>query len=51
MDMGKYAQVVMWSYAGSVALILALIVVSLWQSARTRRALRDVEDRIGKTDV
>ncbi len=46
MDLGKYAQVVLWSYAGAIALILALIVQSLWQAAKTRRALRAVEGRV-----
>ena len=45
MDLGKYAQVVLWSYAGAIALILALIALSLWQAAKTRSALRLVEDR------
>ena len=45
MDLGKYAQVVLWSYAGAIALILALIALSLWQAAKTRSALRAVEDR------
>lgn len=45
MDLGKYTQVVLWSYAGAVALILALIALSLWQAAKTRRALRAVERR------
>ncbi len=46
MDLGKYAQVVLWSYAGAIALILALIVQSLWQAAKARRALRAVEGRV-----
>ena len=45
MDLGKYAQVVLWSYAGAIALILALIALSLWQAAKTRSALRAVEGR------
>ena len=45
MDLGKYAQVVLWSYAGAIALILALIALSLWQAAKTRHALRAVEAR------
>ena len=45
MDLGKYAQVVLWSYAGAIALILALIALSLWQAAKTRHALRAVETR------
>jgi heme exporter protein D len=50
MDLGKYAQVVLWAYAGAIALILALIAFSLWQAANTRRALREVEDRQGKSN-
>lgn len=50
MDLGKYAQVVIWSYAGAIALILALVTVSLWQATRTRRALREIEDRQGKSN-
>lgn len=45
MDLGKYAQVVLWSYAGAIALILALVALSLWQATKTRRALKEVEDR------
>lgn len=45
MDLGKYAQVVLWSYAGAITLILALVAVSLWQAAKIRRALKQVEDR------
>lgn len=48
MDLGKYAQVVLWSYAGAIALILALVALSLWQASNTRRALREVEDRQSK---
>ena len=48
MDMGKYTQVVLWAYAGSVLLILALLAQSLWQAARIRQALRDAENRQAK---
>ena len=51
MDLGKYAQVVLWSYAGALALILALIAQSLWQATKTRRALRVVEDRAPRAGV
>lgn len=45
MDMGKYTQVVLWSYAAAIALILALVALSIWQAAKTRSALREVEAR------
>lgn len=49
MDLGKYAQVVLWSYAGAIVLIVALVGLSLWQAAAMRRTLREVEDRQVKT--
>ncbi len=45
-DLGKYAGAVMGSYAVSVALIAALVAVSLWQGVRMKRALAEVEARI-----
>jgi heme exporter protein D len=50
MDLGKYTEIVLWSYVGAIGLILALIGLSLWQSAKTRRALREVEERSGQTN-
>ena len=50
MDLGKYTQVVLWSYAGAIVLILALVALSLWQAAKTRRALREVEARLVQTN-
>lgn len=44
-DLGQYAGAVLWSYAAAVALIVALVAVSIWQGARVKRALRDVEAR------
>ncbi|MDT8856074.1 heme exporter protein CcmD [Paracoccaceae bacterium Fryx2] len=49
-ELGKYAGAVLMSYAASIALILALVVLSLWRAARMRRALRDVEERQGRHD-
>ena len=51
MDLGKYTETVLWSYVGAIGLIGALIFVSLWQAAKTRRALREAETRIGQTHV
>lgn len=49
MDLGKYADTVLWSYAGAFCLIFALIALSLWQASRTRQALRDAEARMDRT--
>lgn len=50
MELGKYAQVVLWSYAGAIALILVLVVLSIWQAAKMRSALKEVENRQVKSD-
>ncbi len=47
--LGKYAAVVLGAYGLSLALIALLILVTLRRGARMRRALREVEDRQGKT--
>jgi len=49
MDLGKYAETVLWSYVAAIGLICAIIGLSLWQAAKTRRALREAEARIGQT--
>ncbi len=50
MDLGKYAQVVLWSYAGTIVLLVALVVLSVWQAAKMRRALRVIEARQVRQD-
>lgn len=47
-DLGKYAGAVLSSYAASIVLILALVALSLWQAARMRRTLDEIEARQGK---
>jgi len=49
-ELGKYAGAVLGSYAASVLLIAVLVALSLWRSAKVRRALREVEERQGKTN-
>jgi heme exporter protein D len=49
-DLGKYAFAVVGSYAATAVLIVALVGLTVWQSARTRRALAEVEARQGKSD-
>lgn len=45
MELGKYAGAVIGSYAASVVLIVALVALSIWQNARVKRALNEVEAR------
>ena len=47
--LGKYAGIVLGAYGLSLALIAFLILMTLWRGARMRRALREVEDRQGRT--
>jgi len=49
-DLGKFAGAVLGSYAATAVLIALLLGVSLWQAARVKRALAEVEARQGKTD-
>lgn len=44
-ELGKYADAVLWSYAAAMLLIAVLVGVSIWQSARVKKALRAVEER------
>jgi len=46
-ELGKYAEAVIGSYAASLLLIAALIVLTVWQGLRVRAALREVEARQG----
>ena len=44
-DLGKYAGTVLAAYGASVMLLLALVALTLWQGARVKRALHEVEAR------
>jgi len=44
-DLGKYAGAVLSAYGASLAGLIGLVAVSLWQGARMKRTLRDVEAR------
>lgn len=46
-DLGKYALAVLSAYAGSLALLGALVVATLWRGARVRRALEAAERQDG----
>lgn len=44
-DLGKYALEVTLAYAGSLLLIAAVVLISVAQARRVRRALDDAEGR------
>lgn len=46
-ELGKYAVAVLASYGATIALLGALVGLSLWRSARMRRVLNEVEARQG----
>ncbi|MGL6211832.1 MAG: heme exporter protein CcmD [Paracoccaceae bacterium] len=51
-DLGKYAGAVLGAYGASVALLVVLVAVSLWQAGRMKRRLAEVEARMkGSADV
>ena len=49
-DLGKYAVAVLSSYGASIALVVAVVALTLWQGRRVKRQLDEVETRQGKTD-
>ena len=44
-DLGPYATYVMLAYAVSLALLAALVLLSLWQGKRVKRQLAEAEAR------
>lgn len=49
-DLGKYAFSVLASYGVTFAILLAVIVLSLWRGARVREELRRIEARKDRPD-
>jgi heme exporter protein D len=47
-DLGKYAGTVLAAYGAALVLLVALVALTLWQGARMKRALDEVERREGK---
>lgn len=47
-DLGKYAGAVLSAYGVTIALVIALVAVSLWQGARIKRQLDRIEAEEGK---
>ncbi len=44
-DLGKYAGAVLGAYGASILLLVGLVLASLWQARRMKRALDAVEAR------
>ena len=49
-DLGKYASTVLGAYGAGLVLLVGLVVLTLWQGARVKRALQDVEARSKSDD-
>ncbi|MCU0817441.1 MAG: heme exporter protein CcmD [Cypionkella sp.] len=49
-DLGKYAFAVLSSYAASIVLLVAVIVLTLWQGKRVKRQLAEAEARQGRSN-
>ena len=47
-ELGKYAATVLWAYGAAFGLLVGLVVWTLWQGARVKRALDEIEARAGK---
>jgi len=44
-DLGRYATEVLSAYAGAIALLVLLIVASVWKARKVLRQLREAETR------
>ncbi|MFN3723128.1 MAG: heme exporter protein CcmD [Paracoccaceae bacterium] len=49
-DLGRYAIAVLSSYGASIVLLVAVVVLTLWQGRRVKRQLEEVEARQEKSD-
>ena len=50
-DLGKYASEVLSAYGVSIVLIAALVVLSLWQSKRTKAELARIDARLRRAEA
>lgn len=50
-DLGKYAVTVLSAYGASMVLILGLVGLTLWQGARVKRRLAEVEARAAQGET
>ena len=46
-ELGKYAGAVLGAYGAGLGLLLGIVVLSIWQGARMKKALDEVERRAG----
>lgn len=44
-NLGKYFDAVMGAYVVALALIAAIVILSLWRGARVKRQLSEIEKR------
>lgn len=49
-DLGRYAVAVLSSYGASLALLLAIVALTLWRGRRVKQQLDEVEARQEKRD-
>ena len=49
-DLGKYAGTVLGAYGAALVLLVGLVLLTLWQGARIKRALDAVEARAKRGD-
>jgi len=47
-DLGKYADAVLSAYSVSIALLVAIVAMSLWRGRRVRAEMQDAEKRAGR---
>ena len=47
-DLGKYEGTVLSAYGAAVVLLVALVALTLWQGARMKRRLAEIEGRLAK---
>ena len=47
-DLGKYAGTVLSAYGAAIVLLVALVALTLWQGARMKRRLAEIEGRVAK---
>lgn len=45
-ELGKYAETVLSAYAASIVLIVGLVAVSIIRSAKIKKQLQDVENKV-----
>ena len=49
-DLGKYAASVSWSYLAFILIIGGLVLWTIHQRRAVRRALKEIESRMGRSD-